>query len=148
MDQVKIFREYTRQLEFQLERINKVDCCCCGISTTQCFIMVEVGRHPGISIKELAAILHTDKSTVSRAIEDLVRKEYVERKSAENDRRWVTLHLLQKGQAHFEKIERDMNLKFREILKNIPHEKQKMVLEALQIYTAACIATEETEKND
>ena len=142
-----MFREYTRQLEFQLANINKADCGCCGVSTMQCFIIVEIGRHPGISLKELAAILRTDKSSVSRSIEELVRKEYVERKSSEEDRRWVVLNLLPNGIAHFEKIENDMNLKFEEILNEIPEEKQNQVIEALQLYITAIKNTEE-KKND
>lgn len=143
---VNTFREYTRQLECQLEHINKTDCCSCNISTAQCFVIVEIGCHPGISVKELAAILHIDKSSVSRTIEELVRKEYVERKSSKKDRRWVTLNLLPQGQAHFEKIEQDMNQKFEKILKEIPEEKQEQVIEALELYVTACIKAE--EEND
>lgn len=143
---VNKFREYTRQLECQLENINRADCCCCSISTAQCFCIVEIGRHPGISVKELAELLHIDKSSVSRSIEELVRKEYVERKNSEKDRRWVILNLLPQGQAHFEKIEQDMNIKFGKILKEIPKEKQNQVIEALQLYVAACVKVE--ERND
>lgn len=146
MDKVKIFREYTRQLEIQLGNINKTDCCCCNVTTSQCFVIVEVGRHPGISVKELSTILHMDKSSVSRIVDELVRKEYIERKSSEVDRRWVVLNLLPKGQQHFEKIENDMDLKFKEIFHQIPEEKQDQVIEALQLYIAACDRLE--EKND
>ena len=147
MNKVYEFREYTRQLEFQLANINKKDCGCCGISTAQCYMIVEIGRWPGISVKELAAALHMDKSSVSRSVEELVRKEYVERKSSKEDRRWVTLNLQPKGQEHFEKIERDMNLKFQEILNEIQREKHEQVMEALQLYVDACKRTEE-RKND
>lgn len=147
MNKISIFREYTRQLECQLANINRADCCCCGISTAQCFMIVEIGRHPGISVKELAEILHIDKSSVSRSIEELVRKEYIERKNSNKDRRWVVINLLPKGKEYFEKIEHDMNLKFKEILNEIPKEKHEQIIEALQIYVAACIKVEE-KKND
>lgn len=147
MDKVKIFREYTRQLEIQLGNINKTDCCCCNVTTSQCFVIVEVGRHPGISVKELSTILHMDKSSVSRIVDELVRKEYIERKSSEVDRRWVVLNLLPKGQQHFEKIEYDMDLKFKEIFHQIPEEKQEQVIEALQLYIAACDRLEEKEND-
>lgn len=147
MDKISKFREYTRQLEFQLANMSKKDCCCCNISTAQCFMLVEIGRRPGISLKELATILKMDKGGVSRSIEDLVRKEYVERKTSEEDRRWIALFLLQKGQEHFEKIERDMNSKFQDILNEIPEEKQNQVIEALQLYVGACKKVEE-QKND
>lgn len=143
MDLVKRFREYTRQLECHLGNMNQSDCCCCGISTTQCFIIVEIGRKPGISVKELAAILRVDKSGVSRSVEELVQKDFVERKPAKEDRRYVVLNLLPKGQARFEKIENDMYIKFKEVLEQIPEEKREQVIEALNLYNEACTKVEE-----
>jgi len=143
MDLVKRFREYTRQLECHLGNMNQSDCCCCGISTTQCFIIVEIGRKPGISVKELAAILRVDKSGVSRSVEELVQKDFVERKPAKEDRRYVVLNLLPKGQARYEKIENDMYIKFKEVLEQIPEEKREQVIEALNLYNEACTKVEE-----
>ena len=138
MDLVKQFREYTRQLECHLGNMNQSDCCCCGVSTTQCFVIVEIGRNPGISVKELAEILRIDKSGVSRAVEELVQKGYVERNPSKADRRYVVLTLLSKGQERFEKIENDMYFKFKEVLEQIPEEKREQVIEALKLYNEAC----------
>lgn len=138
MDLVKQFREYTRQLECHLGNMNQSDCCCCGVSTTQCFVIVEIGRNPGISVKELAEILRIDKSGVSRAVEELVQKGYVERNPSKEDRRYVVLTLLSKGQERFEKIENDMYFKFKEVLEQIPEEKREQVIEALKLYNEAC----------
>ncbi len=143
MDLVKQFREYTRQLECHLGNMNQADCCCCGISTAQCFILVEIGRKPGISVKELAEILRVDKSGISRAVEELVQKGFVERNPSKEDRRYVVLNLLPKGQARFEKIENDMYIKFKEVLEQIPEEKREQVVEALELYNAACAKVEE-----
>jgi len=142
MDLVKQFRENTRQLECHLGNMNQSDCCCCGVSTTQCFIIVEIGRKPGISVKELAEILRIDKSGVSRAVEELVQKGFVERNPSKEDRRYVVLNLLPKGQARFEKIENDMYIKFKEVLEQIPAEKQEQVIEALRLYNEACTKVE------
>ena len=143
MDLVKQFRENTRQLECHLGNINSADCCCSGINKTQCFLIVEIGRRPDISVKELAEIIRIDKSGVSRLVEDLVKKEYVQRKPAAADRRFVTLNLLPKGQERFEKIERDMYYKFKEILEQIPEDKRMQVIESLKIYNDACRMMEE-----
>lgn len=139
MDFIKQFREHSRQLECHFTKINKSDCCCCGVNETQCFLLVEIGRKPGISVKELADILHMDKSGVSRAVEEMVQKEYVERKPLKEDRRFVTLSLLPKGQERFEKIERDMYMKFKQIFEKIPSDKQEQVIEALKLYNEACV---------
>lgn len=143
MDLVKQFREYTRQLECHLGNINSADCCCCSVNKTQCFLIVEIGRKRGISVKELADILRIDKSGVSRLVEDLVQKEFVERKPSAEDRRFVTLNLLPKGQERFEKIEHDMYYRFKEVLEQIPEDKQEQVVEALKIYNEACLVVED-----
>lgn len=147
MDMVKQFREYTRQLECHLGNMNQADCCCCGVSKSQCFLIVEIGRKPGISVKELAEILHVDKSGISRSVEELVQKDFVERTPAKEDRRFVTLSLLPKGQERFEKIEHDMYVKFKEVFEQIPSEKREQVIEALKLYNEACEMVEE-RKND
>ena len=68
MDKVKQFREYTRELECHLDNINHNDCCTCNVNKSECFLIVEIGRQPGICIKDLAQILKLDKSGVSRSV--------------------------------------------------------------------------------
>lgn len=138
MNQAKRFRENTRILECHLGNINKTDCCCCGISESQCFVLVEIGRKPDISVKELAEILKLDKSGISRTVEELVQRNYVERKPSKEDRRFVVLNLTPKGKEHYKKIENDMNQKFQEILEKIPAEKRVQVIESLELYNMAC----------
>ena len=77
MKEVKLFREYTRELECHLAALNQSDCCQCGINESQCFLIVEIGRKPGICVKELAEAVGLDKSGISRGVEELVQKEYV-----------------------------------------------------------------------
>ena len=142
MDQVKLFREYTRELECHLAYLNQSDCCQCGINESQCFLIVEIGREPGICVKELAEKVGLDKSGISRGVEELVRKGYVNREPSMEDRRSVVLTLTEAGQARFEKIENDMYGKFAGVFANIAEDKRQQVLEALKIYNAACRKTE------
>ena len=135
MNQAKQLREKTRILECHLENINKTDCCCCGISEPECFVLVEIGRKPNVSVKE-------DKSGVSRTVEELVQKDYVERKPSTEDRRFVVLNLTLKGKERFEEIENGMNRKFKEILDKIPVDKREQVIEALELYNVACCELE------
>ena len=142
MNQAKQLREKTRILECHLGNINKTDSCCCGISEPECFVLVEIGRKPNVSVKEVAEILRLDKSGVSRTVEELVQKDYVERKPSTEDRRFVVLNLTLKGKEHFEKIENGMNRKFKEILDKIPVDKREQVIEALELYNVACCELE------
>ena len=75
---------------------------------------------------------------LSMLVEELVQKDYVERKPSTEDRRFVVLNLTLKGKERFEKIENDMNRKFKEILDKIPVDKREQVIEALELYNVAC----------
>ena len=138
MKEVKLFREYTRELECHLAALNQSDCCQCGINESQCFLIVEIGRKPGICVKELAEAVGLDKSGISRGVEELVQKEYVNREPSKTDRRSVVLTLTEKGQARFEKIENDMNAAFKKVFSRMSKTEQEKVLEALAIYNEAC----------
>lgn len=144
MNKVKLFREYTRELERNLENMNQSDCCQCNVNTLQCFLVVEIGRQPGICIKDLAQSLKLDKSGISRAIEELVQKGFVLREPSKKDRRCVILTLTKDGETRFNQIENDMDKKFKEVFSYIDKNKQDMVLEALQLYNDACKKAENT----
>ena len=90
-----------------------------------------------ISVKELANVLRLDKSGVSRTVEELVLKNLVERRPSVSDRRYVVLSLTPAGIERFEKIENNMNEKFRKILNKIPSDKRKQVIESLELYNTA-----------
>lgn len=143
MNKVQQFRELTRELECHLSNINHTDCCQCSVNESQCFLVVEIGRNPGICIKDLAHTVHQDKSAVSRSIEELVQKGYVVREPSKTDRRCVVLDLTSEGSAHFEKIENDMNAAFKNVFSHISKADQEKVLEALKIYNEACRKEEE-----
>ena len=145
MDKIQQFREYTRELECHLGSIDRSDCCQCGISKAGCFMVVEIGRKPGICIKELAGILKIDKSGVSRSVEELVKKGFVTREASKTDRRSVVLELTESGKARFEKIEKDMYVEFKKVFSMIEKKDQDNVLEALRIYNEACRKVEESD---
>ena len=143
MDKVKQFREYTRELECHLDNINHNDCCTCNVNKSECFLIVEIGRQPGICIKDLAQILKLDKSGVSRSVEELVKKGYILRQPSEKDRRSVVLTLTKSGEERYNKIEADMYIEFKKPFSKIKKSDQDKVLVALRIYNEACRMVEE-----
>ena len=143
MDKVQRFREYTRELECHLNNIDQADCCQCGISRAGCFLLVEIGRKPGICIKELAGILKIDKSGVSRSVEELVKTGFVARERSKTDRRCVVLKLTGKGESRFNKIEKDMYTAYEKIFSMIGKSDRNKVLEGLRIYNEACRKAED-----
>lgn len=134
MEEVELFREYTRLIERKLEMLDADDCCNCNVTMAQCHALVEIGRRQDISLKELAEILELDKSTVSKTVEDLCKKGLITREQLKFDRRTVKINLTDEGQWNFKKIENDMNIKFRDMFERIPVDKRDVVLDALKIY--------------
>jgi DNA-binding MarR family transcriptional regulator len=73
------------------------------ITPNQYIILDLVARKDGISQKELTEHSFKDPPTVSRMVELLVRKKWLDRQSATEDRRRSTLSLTPTGMAIIEK---------------------------------------------
>ena len=56
-----------------------------------------VGRHPGITVKELLAILKITKQSLARVLRQLVTKGFVEQRQGVEDRRHRLLYLTELG---------------------------------------------------
>src|SRR5262245_12919681 len=68
-----------------------------GVTGPQRLFVRLVGKFPGISASEIAAILHLDKSTLSVIARRLEVRGDVVRKADQSDRRRAGLHLTRKG---------------------------------------------------
>jgi MarR family 2-MHQ and catechol resistance regulon transcriptional repressor len=73
--------------------------CCFDISVTQCYALEALVRRGGTTLNDLAAQLYLDKSTASRVVDALERKEYVTRLPHPEDRRAVLLEATASGRA-------------------------------------------------
>jgi len=56
-----------------------------------------VGRHPGITVKELLGILKITKQSLARVLRQLVEKDFIEQRQGTEDRRHRLLVLTDKG---------------------------------------------------
>lgn len=130
--QKKILRENIRLLVKKLEFLNKSEASCCGITLSQCYTLVEVGRAEKLSLNELSEIVGLDKSTMSRTVENMVSGGLVERVIDSKDRRYVQIKLTEKGVYAYEEIENNMETFFKSVIENIPEEKRDQVVESMQ----------------
>lgn len=64
-----------------------------------------VGRHPGITVSELLAILRITKQSLSRVLGQLVRESFITQRPGPRDRRQRLLDLTDKGRA----LERELS---------------------------------------
>jgi DNA-binding MarR family transcriptional regulator len=130
-------RELVRILVRNLGILEKSDLSCCGITLVQCHAIVEVGRKGKINLNELADLLHVDKSTMSRTINNLVESGLAARELNGDDRRYVIIQLTQEGQRFFKETETAMETYYRHVLNRIPQEKQAQVLESMELLIEA-----------
>lgn len=126
-------RELIRVLVRKLGILDKSEVECSGTTISKCHAIVEIGRAKEISLNELAKLLELDKSTMSRTINNLVSEEIVIRHLDENDRRYITIKLSEKGVAVFKDIEGSMMNYYKNILSLIPISKREQVLESLSL---------------
>jgi DNA-binding MarR family transcriptional regulator len=104
----------------------------CGLSVAQCYSLEAIGTQGQLTLNELADSLYITPSTASRTIEELVRKELVERRQDPDDRRAVSLTLTAQGHALFEALRQHLIERQRGILEQIDPGSRRDVLMALQ----------------
>ena len=110
---------------------------CYDCTYAQCHVIWETAQESKISVIELATRLSISKSAVSRTVDDLVNKGYLERTPNSNDRRYVDIELTEKGQQTFQEIEQNSRQYFETVLESIPENKREVTLEGIQIFSTA-----------
>ena len=93
--------------------------CCYDISVTQCYALETLAEHGSMRSQTLAERLLLDKSTTTRVVDSLKRKGYVERLTAEDDARAVSLRITRSGRALYDKINRELIAQQAEILSDL-----------------------------
>ncbi len=126
-------RECVRLLTRKLGLLEKSEASCCGVTLSQCHAMVEIGRAGSISVNDLANMLGLDKSTMSRAVNNLVEMDLVTREPVPENRRCLCIGLTTKGQTLFSEIESGMEQYYRDVYDALPEDKREQVLESLEI---------------
>lgn len=132
LNQTQLLRESLRTLVRKLGVLERGEASCCGITLSQSYSIVEIGRAGTMSVNLLAEILGVDKSTVSRSVDKLVNNGVLVRDTDPEDRRSVTLRLSDKGQAVFEEIEKRSITYFAEVVADIPDDKREQIIASLQ----------------
>lgn len=101
---VRAFRRSLRALEREVELALASQTECCGVTSAQCHLLLEIDERGSASIGELADALELDPSTLSRTADSLVRAGLVSRADDPANRRRQILGLLPQGRAKVEYI--------------------------------------------
>ena len=131
------FRDNLRGLEAEVTKYFKYETGCCGVTFSQCHIISALDAHGETSIKQLAAIMEQNTSTLSRVIDGMVNAGLVERQVDPADRRAVILRLTEKGQGIAETIKQQFTILCQQVFHYLPEEKHTMLIESLALLSTA-----------
>lgn len=111
----------------------------CGraVPTSQAHALQILGRVGIATQRELAARLNLDESTVSRLVDQLVQRGWVQRAVDDHNRRQSRLALTAEGHGVLDDIREASAAKFRRIRERIPPDKWDQVLDALDMLISA-----------
>lgn len=130
---IELFRAKLREIERAVWLQTKSEALCCGVTLAQCHAILEVGAAGELNLKELAARLGLDNSTLSRTVESLVKDGLAERTPSAEDRRATMIRLNAKGREAHNRINSTWNRICRDMFRDIPPEKHKHLIESVSI---------------
>ncbi|MCY9692960.1 MarR family winged helix-turn-helix transcriptional regulator [Paenibacillus alginolyticus] len=110
----------------------------CGysLSLSQVFALQELEQRTS-SLNDLTAKLGLERSSVSRLIEELVKKEFVHRQLNENNRREVQLTLADKGINAIQQVRKQSIVYYQLILKDLTFEEQHSVVSGFEVFVTS-----------
>ena len=129
----KITKDLLRK--YQLRDRNEITCC--GISVSQCYALDILGEQGEMTMAGLAQYMYLEKSTVTRIVDQLIKRELVERRQNESDRRKVHIALTESGKKLRQEILDCQISSQKQILEQIPESKREMALEGLELLSSA-----------
>lgn len=68
------------------------------VSASNYFYLMKIGDHPGIVQREFNDVVHLNPSSITRAINQLIKKGLVDKRTNPEDRRATELYLTANGQ--------------------------------------------------
>jgi DNA-binding MarR family transcriptional regulator len=116
----------------------------CGqpVAVSEAHALLELLRAEPLSQVELANWLQLEKSSVSRLVQQLERKEWLIREPATDDRRVIKLRLSDAGRQVALQLSQARAAKFKTMLSLIPEPEQEVVTRALKVLTQAAVESQ------
>jgi DNA-binding MarR family transcriptional regulator len=138
--QIRRYRHALRLFERLVQQ--QLKCCSCGVSFAQCLVMLELDEHERLTMGELAAHLRLDHTTLSRTVDNLVRKDLVVRQRDGEDRRVVWVYLTETGTARCREIHAQSDAFCESVLDRIPRGEREAVIGNFEILVDAYLEQE------
>lgn len=136
-----MFKSYDQDIGMLINKINKKlihylnnKLVKFDLTTEQWAVLIKLSKQNKISQKQLAEISTKDQSTLTRIVDILERKKFIERHQSKEDRRSIVIYITEDGLSTCRKVSPFLEEIFDDVLKGIPYEKLKIFNEVfLQI---------------
>lgn len=102
------------------------------LSITEIHTIEAIGMYTPRSMSEVANDLDITFGTLTAAINNLVKKEYVERKRIEEDRRIVQIQLTKKGKLAFRVHDQFHSNMIKATIEGLQEEEEKILIQSLE----------------
>jgi DNA-binding MarR family transcriptional regulator len=131
LTEIRAFRKKLRSMERELAFSLLSQTSCCGVTTAQCHLLLEIEERRESSLGELAAALELDSSTLSRTVDGLVAMGLVSRAVDPTNRRRQSIALSAAGVESVACINASCDSYYSKLLGEMPDEKRGPALDAL-----------------
>jgi DNA-binding MarR family transcriptional regulator len=106
--------------------------CCYGLSVSQCYTMELLHRLGPMTMNQLAENMVLTVSTMTRVVDQLVKKGYATREEYAGDRRIRTIRLTGEGESTFQMAWSDIYESEKNILQDISEENRQKLIQLLE----------------
>jgi len=108
-------------------------------------VLGKIGKHPGITVSELARRLSMAKSHASELVEDLARKGLVGKQPDPNDKRLLRLFLSAAGEAILQEGRATVRRRFLEVIAGLPESQAQRIAQDMQALHAVIVRNRSRE---
>ncbi|UCH93442.1 MAG: MarR family transcriptional regulator [Candidatus Aminicenantes bacterium] len=131
------FSRLVGELFRKLNLLNRDQKVCYGITLSQCCAIETLEQKGLLSMNELSQHQGVTLSTMTRVVDVLVRDGVFQRVSSPGDRRKVCIELTEEGKNLAEKLKKCTEAYTKEILAQIPVDRQSQVIESVDLLIKA-----------
>lgn len=130
-DQVGRFHREIVELVKKYQFRDRNQIVCCGVSVSQCYVLETIQNSGPMTMNHLARRMQLSVSTVTRVVEQLVKKRLVLREKDPQDRRFHSIRLTEKGRNMYRRSWQNVIESERIILRHFPAEHRSMLIDLL-----------------
>ena len=108
-----------------------------GLTITQCYVLDLLIRRGVLTLNELAAGMHLDKSTLSRVVDGLERKRAVRRTVNRADRRSTHIQATASGKRRYARVQADLVTENGNVLAEFSTSARRQLIDMISALTRA-----------